>query len=401
MIDLGVLPTPGVAWLCGRAGLSGRGGLGLAQPLRRQRHQALRGRRAQAPRRHRGRGRGGARPGARPGRSPSPSPDRPRRRGLVEEPRRRRRLRRASRGGSRRARPHGHAGRGRLRQRRGVDRGPRGPRAPGRGRWTPSPNEPDGANINDGCGSTHPEALAAEVVARGAELGLALDGDADRLLAVDHTGAVSHRRRAAVAVRHRPRRPWTSWRGNTVVVTVMTNLGFRLAMAERGIAVRETQVGDRYCPRGAQRRRAHPRAASSRGTSSSGSWRPPVTACSPGSCCSTWSSGPRRRWRSWRRGRCSGSRRCCSTWPRRRPARCVAAPAVQAEVAAVEVELGTRGRVLLRASGTEPLVRVMVEADGRGRRCAAAQRLCAVVEKALRRGSTRRGGRPTWSAVPA
>jgi phosphoglucosamine mutase len=105
--------------------------------------------------------------------------------------------------------------------------------------------DPDGTNINDGCGSTHPASLQAAVVAAGAHAGIAFDGDADRLLAVDELGglvdgdqlialcAVDRRERGLLADDH-------------VVVTVMTNLGFRLAMAEAGITVVDTPVGDRH-----------------------------------------------------------------------------------------------------------------------------------------------------------
>ncbi|HZU78622.1 MAG TPA: phosphoglucosamine mutase, partial [Acidimicrobiales bacterium] len=106
-------------------------------------------------------------------------------------------------------------------------------------------DEPDGTNINAGVGSTHPEHVAGEVLARGASIGLALDGDADRLVAVDHTGAVAtgDELLAMFAIDMASRGQLA---GNTVVVTVMSNLGLRLAMADRGIAVRETPVGDRY-----------------------------------------------------------------------------------------------------------------------------------------------------------
>ncbi len=106
-------------------------------------------------------------------------------------------------------------------------------------------SEPDGSNINAGCGSTHTETLAAAVIDNGADLGLALDGDADRLLAVDGTGTLigGDELLALFAVDLADRGQLA---GNTVVVTVMTNLGFRLAMAERGILVKETPVGDRH-----------------------------------------------------------------------------------------------------------------------------------------------------------
>ena len=106
-------------------------------------------------------------------------------------------------------------------------------------------DQPDGRNINAGCGATHTASLAAAVVAHGADLGLALDGDADRLLAVDHTGALvdgDH----IIAVCAIDRHARGLLRDGTVVVTVMTNLGFRLGMEAAGIDVVETAVGDRY-----------------------------------------------------------------------------------------------------------------------------------------------------------
>ena len=105
--------------------------------------------------------------------------------------------------------------------------------------------EPDGLNINDGYGSTDLDHLKAAVVARGADLGIAHDGDADRCLAIDHTGtevdgdqimailAVSLKSRGALAQ-------------DTLVATVMSNLGLLQAMEREGIAVRQTAVGDRY-----------------------------------------------------------------------------------------------------------------------------------------------------------
>ena len=104
---------------------------------------------------------------------------------------------------------------------------------------------PDGANINDKCGSTDPAELARAVVAHEADLGLAFDGDADRVIAVDQSGSVVDGdvllALFALDLAERGRLS-----GNTVAVTVMTNLGFRLAMEARGIAVRETDVGDRH-----------------------------------------------------------------------------------------------------------------------------------------------------------
>ncbi len=105
-------------------------------------------------------------------------------------------------------------------------------RSPRRRRSTVLHAEPDGTNINDGCGSTHPEALQAAVVAAGADVGLAFDGDADRVLAVDETGELVDGDQIIALLRHRPAATGACCADDTVVVTVMTNLGFRLAMAD-------------------------------------------------------------------------------------------------------------------------------------------------------------------------
>lgn len=106
-------------------------------------------------------------------------------------------------------------------------------------------NRPDGVNINDGCGSTHPEALMETVVSTGADLGLAHDGDADRVLAVDAGGRlVDGDQIMVICARHLKEKD--SLVKNTVVVTVMSNLGLHLALRDSGIRVVETKVGDRY-----------------------------------------------------------------------------------------------------------------------------------------------------------
>ena len=106
-------------------------------------------------------------------------------------------------------------------------------------------NTPDGVNINAGCGSTHPEALQRAVVEHGADLGLANDGDADRLIAVDELGNILDGDFIMV-ICALARKQMGKLAENAVVVTVMSNLGLRLALKEAGIAVYETQVGDRY-----------------------------------------------------------------------------------------------------------------------------------------------------------
>jgi phosphoglucosamine mutase len=106
-------------------------------------------------------------------------------------------------------------------------------------------DEPDGTNINDACGATFPAAVAEAVVARGADVGIALDGDADRLIAVDHTGrVVDGDHIIAIAAIDLAARGLLV--NDTVVVTTMTNLGFHHAMRAAGIGVVTTDVGDRY-----------------------------------------------------------------------------------------------------------------------------------------------------------
>ncbi|HCT81585.1 MAG TPA: hypothetical protein DGT23_34425, partial [Micromonosporaceae bacterium] len=105
--------------------------------------------------------------------------------------------------------------------------------------------EPDGLNINDGCGATHLDSIKAAVLEHGADLGLAVDGDADRCLAVDASGSEvdGDQLMAILALAMREAGTLTE---DTVVATVMSNLGLRIAMREAGINLVETKVGDRY-----------------------------------------------------------------------------------------------------------------------------------------------------------
>jgi phosphoglucosamine mutase len=238
---------------------------------------------------------------------------------------------------------------------------------------------PDGRNINDGCGSTHPDELCRRVVERGAALGLAFDGDADRLLAVDERGelvdgdqlialfAIDLRERGLLA-------------GDRVVVTVMTNLGFRLAMGEQGISVVETPVGDRNVLE------ALGRTGSSLGGEQSGH----IVFADRATTGDGVLSGVQLLDLVVRSGRPLSELAAdvMTRFPQvlrnvrvanRRPD---VALAVADAVAAAEVELGGRGRVLIRPSGTEPLVRVMVEAETMGQAEAVAERLGTAVERA-------------------
>lgn len=105
--------------------------------------------------------------------------------------------------------------------------------------------EPDGVNINASCGALHPEALAKAVIERGADAGIAFDGDADRIVMIDETGRIvdGDQIMGAIAIDAHARGRLS---GNTVVATIMSNLGLERALKERGIVLERTKVGDRY-----------------------------------------------------------------------------------------------------------------------------------------------------------
>ncbi len=153
--------------------------------------------------------------------------------------------------------------------------------------------KPNGLNINDGCGSTYPELLQDTVVASGADIGLALDGDADRLIVVDEQGRMvdGDQLMALIALGLQRR---GELRGDAVVATVMSNLGLERKLGEAGLAASSgprsaTAMCSRRCARAAATS-----AASSRGTSSSPTMRPPGTGSSPGCrCWRRWSTAKR------------------------------------------------------------------------------------------------------------
>ena len=219
--------------------------------------------------------------------------------------------------------------------------------------------EPDGTNINAGCGSTDPGLLQAEVAATGAAAGLAFDGDADRLVAVDERGRLVDGDHllaiAALDLRARGR-----LRHDTVVATVMANLGFHQAMAAEGIRVETTPVGDRYVLE------AMEAGGFSLGGEQSGHmiFRDLATTgdgllsglilldvlARSGRPLSELASVVVKLPQVLRNVRVAdraGLPDATTFW---------------AEVAAVEAELAAAGRVLVRPSGTEPVVRIMVEA---------------------------------------
>ena len=237
--------------------------------------------------------------------------------------------------------------------------------------------EPNGVNINEGCGATHPDSLQRKVIELGFDAGLALDGDADRVLAVDHRGRlVDGDHLIAICAQDLSARGLLA--ANSVVVTVMTNLGFRLAMAERGIDVVETAVGDRYVLE------ALDEGHLSLGGEQSGHviFREIATTGDGTLTGIRLLDVVKRSGRTLAELADASMTQLPQVLKNVRVAG-VAAEAVAAvadEVAAVEAELGDHGRVLLRPSGTEPLVRVMVEAPTAAVAEAAVDRLLAAVQ---------------------
>jgi phosphoglucosamine mutase len=236
--------------------------------------------------------------------------------------------------------------------------------------------EPDGRNINAGCGSTHIEALAERVAASEAEIGFAFDGDGDRVLAVDGAGRV-HDGDELIALAARGMAARGELSGG-VVVTVMSNFGFHRAMREAGIEVAVTQVGDRYVIDEMCRRR----------------W--PLGGEQSGHIiCSDFVSTGDGIAAALMTMRELGEARLADAVPMEKLPQVLINVAVAEREAvegatalweAVEREseaLEGRGRVLLRPSGTEPLVRVMVEAPSGEEAETVAGRLAALVRSEL------------------
>jgi phosphoglucosamine mutase len=236
---------------------------------------------------------------------------------------------------------------------------------------------PDGRNINEGCGSTHVAALGDQVRAGGHALGLAFDGDGDRVLAVDRTGAVvDGDELIALAALHL--REQGQLVGEGVVVTVMTNYGFHSAMREAGIEVACTNVGDRYVLQqlrssgwtlgGEQSGHIIEMGFNSTGDGIAGALLTLEALA----------------------GRDLSEREAMRKLPQRlvnvrvldRGAFAGSESVAQA-VTEEEQALAGRGRVLVRPSGTEPLVRVMVEAPSDEEADTVCSRLVALVQREL------------------
>ncbi|HEY0117146.1 MAG TPA: phosphoglucosamine mutase [Cellulomonas sp.] len=239
---------------------------------------------------------------------------------------------------------------------------------------------PDGRNINDRAGSTHPEQLQAFVVAAGADMGVAFDGDADRCLAVDATGVLVDGDQImgilAVALHERG-----ALAHDTLVITVMSNLGLRLAMHAHGIATVDTAVGDRYVLE----------AMRANGYVLGGEQSGHIILADHATTGDGILSALQLAARIASTGRSLAD---LAAVVQRLPQTLVNVTGVDRSrvgadeplaraIADVESGLGATGRVLLRSSGTEPLVRVMVEAATQDEADHAAATLAAVVRDRL------------------
>ncbi|GAB4259318.1 MAG: phosphoglucosamine mutase [Deferrisomatales bacterium] len=240
--------------------------------------------------------------------------------------------------------------------------------------------EPNGSNINAGCGSLHPECVAAKVRETGAQLGIALDGDADRVIVVDEHGEeVDGDHIMAVCARQLKARGALA--GDTVVATVMSNLGLERALAEAGIRLVRTRVGDRYvveCMR-------------AQGYTFGGEQSGHLIFLDHGTTGDGVLAALQLLAVMVERGRplseLAGVMRAVPQVLRnvavRRKLPLEQLPGVSAAVASVERDLDGTGRVLVRYSGTEAKLRVMVEGDDEERIAEMAGRVCDAVEREI------------------
>jgi phosphoglucosamine mutase len=240
--------------------------------------------------------------------------------------------------------------------------------------------DPDGVNINDGVGSTHLDNLARAVLEHGADVGIAHDGDADRCLAVDATGAVvdGDQIMAIIAVAHKEHGRLAH---DTLVATVMSNLGLIRAMEQHGISVRQTRVGDRYVLED----------MSAGGYTLGGEQSGHIVFSDHATTGDGILTGLSLVARMAETGKSLAElARVMTVFPQILVnvggvdrERLDGDQGVADAVAALEAELGDTGRVLLRPSGTEPVVRVMVEAADQATADRVAHELADVVRERL------------------
>jgi phosphoglucosamine mutase len=238
---------------------------------------------------------------------------------------------------------------------------------------------PDGLNINAGVGSTHLETLAAAVVEHGADAGLAFDGDADRCLAIDDDGQPLDGDQILTVLASQLKRT-DQLAGDTVVVTVMSNLGFHAAMREAGISVIETPVGDKHVYA----------ALRDGGYILGGEQSGHIIQMGHATTGDGVLTGLHLLAAVNRSGvPVSAAAKMMTRYPqvlinvRGDKDRAMADPAVTDAVTAATARLGDAGRVLLRPSGTEPVIRVMVEARESGLAEQVAEQLAGTVRAAM------------------
>jgi len=238
--------------------------------------------------------------------------------------------------------------------------------------------KPNGTNINDGCGSTSPDVLRETVVASGANLGLALDGDADRLIVVDeHGDLVDGDQLMALIALSQQRRG--TLRGEGIVATVMSNLGLERKLAEEGLDLHRTTVGDRYVleamremDRNVGGEQSGHIILSDYATTGDGLvaglqvLAALVESGKPASeVLHVFEPVPQ----LLKNVRFGGGQP-------------LEAAGVKAAIAGAESELGDRGRLVIRKSGTEPLIRVMAEGDDQAMVERLVDRICEAVAAA-------------------
>ena len=241
-------------------------------------------------------------------------------------------------------------------------------------------NQPDGWNINEGCGSTHLDSLRAHVLKNKADIGIALDGDADRCLVVDKSGGDvdGDQILAILAIAFNSEKKLKS---NTVVGTVMSNLGFVKAMEENGIKVIKTAVGDRYVLE-----RMFQDGLNLGGEQSGHIILKDFANTGDGTLTALHVLLEMKRSGKSVRDLASVMVRFPQVLINVKNVakeKLAQSKAIAKAIAMAEEELGDTGRVLLRASGTEPLVRVMVEASSDSVALAIANKLAQVVTQEL------------------
>jgi phosphoglucosamine mutase len=240
--------------------------------------------------------------------------------------------------------------------------------------------EPNGSNINDGCGATTPEFIAKHA---GGRIGLAFDGDADRLIAVDEDGVIANGD-VIMAIIARYLKGQGRLTKNLVVATVMSNLGFKKSMREAGIEIVETPVGDRYVMEALLEQKAL-----LGGEQSGHIIFADLAQTGDGLLTAVQLlnvvAGTGKELRLLRAEAITEFPQVLVNVPVNRSVDISQVDELWDEVTEVEEELGSEGRVLVRPSGTEPLIRIMVEAPSKELASGYADRLAAVTQAATER----------------